>query len=85
VQRDTANRNARYPNTIVVAISTQGRAVSAHVPLDPTPTNGLSAPSFVKCEQLITISKERLGARLGQLDAEDMAKVSRALRMMLAL
>jgi mRNA interferase MazF len=85
VQRDAANTNDRYPNTIVAAISTKGRLVSAHVSLEPTPTNGLSAQSFVKCEQLFTISKERLGTRVGKLTPQQMSSVSRALQVVLDL
>jgi mRNA-degrading endonuclease toxin of MazEF toxin-antitoxin module len=45
----------------------------------------LTAPSFVKCEQLITISKSRLESRIGRLTAADMAQVARALRIIMDL
>ena len=83
VQIDDANRNPRYPNTIVAAISTRGREVTAHVHLRPSTGNRLTAPSFVKCEQILTISKERLERRIGVLDAPDLARVSAALRTVL--
>ena len=85
VQTDPANRNQRYPNTIVVTVSTSGRDVPSHVSLSPSPENGLSASSFVKCEQLLTISKERLSQRVGRIDAEDLSRVESALRIVLAL
>lgn len=85
VQTDPANLNPRYPNTIVATVSTQGRNVPSHVRLDPTAENGLTAPSFVKCEQLMTISKARLDQRLGRLAATDLERLAAALRIVLAL
>lgn len=85
VQTDPANHNPRYPNTIVVAISTKGRNVSSHVHIEPTDTNGLTDPSFIKCEQVMTISKDRLETRLGRLSPDDMEQVAAALRTVLEL
>jgi mRNA-degrading endonuclease toxin of MazEF toxin-antitoxin module len=85
VQTNAANRNPRYPNTIAVTVSTTGRDVPSHVRLEPTDTNGLSAPSFVKCEQLLTIGKERLREQVGRLGARDLKRVAAALRVVLAL
>ncbi len=85
VQTDPANHNPRYPNTIVVAISTKGRNVPSHVHVEPTDTNGLTAPSYIKCEQILTISKDRLEARLGRLSPDDMERVATALRTVLEL
>ncbi len=85
VQTDAANTNPRYPNTVVAAVSTSGRAIATHVPLTPSAQNGLPAPSFVKCEQLFTLSKSRLLARLGQLDPGELAQVDTALRQSLDL
>jgi mRNA interferase MazF len=86
VQNDPFNTNERYPNTIVVAISKRGRPVPTHVAVPKTRENGLREPiSYAKCEQLITISKERLGRRLGRLEDEPLAQVSQALRRVLRL
>ena len=85
VQTDAANRQPRYPNTIVVTVSAKGRSVPFHVPLAPSAANGLSAPSFAKCEQLLTISKERLRDRVGRLSTDDLTKVGTALRLALDL
>lgn len=85
VQSDVANSNPRYPNVIVAAVSTKGRKVPFHVPLAPTPGSGLAAPSWVKCEQLLTISKDRLGSRLGQVAPAELAAVDAALQLVLDL
>lgn len=85
VQANAPNRNENYPNTIVVAVSRSGRDVPSHVLVEPAEENGLQAPSYVKCEQLQTISKERLSERIGRLTADDMREVSAALRRMMSL
>src|SRR5947209_4071719 len=74
VQTDAANSNPRYPNTIVATVSTSGRNVASHVLLQPSPRNGLSAVSYVKWEQVLTISKDRLQGRLGQNDTHELTK-----------
>lgn len=85
VQNDPANRNPRYPNTIVIAISTKGRLVSFHFLLKPTSTNGLGEPCYAKCEQIMTIDKERLVNRIGRITQDEMAQVDEALKIVLAL
>lgn len=85
VQRDAGNLARAYPNTVVVAVSSQGHEIPLHVRVRPTRENGLKNVSFVKCEQVFTLSKERLGARLGRLRADEMRQVGEALRLNLGL
>ena len=85
VQNDAANTNPRYPNTIVAAVSTSGRPVATHISLAPSARNGLSAASHVKCEQLVTISKDRLLGRIGEIAPEDLARADAALKLALDL
>lgn len=85
VQNDPFNQNERYPNTVVVAISRSGRSVPTHVVLEPDTDNGLKERSYVKCEQLVTISKDRLDAYVGTVNAETMQEVNQALKRVLAL
>jgi mRNA interferase MazF len=59
VQTDAANLNPRYPNTIVVTVSTKGKPVPFHVSIEPSEQNGLKEKSFVKCEQVLTIADGR--------------------------
>ena len=83
IQTDAANRNPRYPNTIVLTVSTKGKAVPFHVPVNPSEGNGLQEKSFVKCEQILTVSKERLIHRVGCLDDERMDAIVVAIRRVL--
>jgi mRNA interferase MazF len=85
IQTDAANTNPHYPNTIVLTVSTKGHAVTSHVEIQPSTTNGLREASFVKTEQVMTISKERLEKQLGVLDPADLARVAFALRKVLVL
>ena len=83
IQTDAANLNPRYPNTIILTISTKGKAVPFHVPIDASERNGLKERSFVKCEQVMTITKERLVRRLGHLEENSLYLVAASLRKVL--
>jgi mRNA interferase MazF len=85
VQLDPANRNPRYPNTIVVTVSTSGRDVFSHVPIEPTSENGLRERSFAKCEQILTVSKDRLSGYIGRVSPELMNRAAQAMKRMLAI
>jgi mRNA interferase MazF len=85
VQTDAASSNPRYPNVVVVGVSTKGRPVPFHVVLPPDPTTGLDRESFAKCEQIMTISKDRLVRHIGRVGPETMEKVAIALRLVLDL
>lgn len=85
VQTDAANQHPRYPNTIVVTVSTSGRDVPTHVRIGPDRENGLARASYAKCEQVLTISKFRLERRLGRLAPADVEAINRALAIALSL
>jgi len=85
MQTNAATRNPHYPNTIVLALSTSGRAVPFHVALSPSTDNGLRTASFVKCEQILTISKDRLRELWGRIGEADMEAVEEAVTLVLAL
>lgn len=86
VQSDALNANERYPNTIIVAISTHGRPVPTHVAIPRNKQNGLwESVSYAKCEQVLTVSKARLQRRLGSITAEQRAAVASAIKRVLSL
>lgn len=85
IQNDAGNLASTYPNTIVVAVSTHGREIPLHIRLRPSKLNGLRQLSFAKCEQIFTISKERVGTRLGRLRPEEMESVALAIGLSLGL
>lgn len=85
IQTDAANTNPRYPNTIVLTLSTKGLPVATHVKIAPDARNGLCEPSWVKCEQVLTISKDRLVTLWGSVAATEMIQIERAVRSALGL
>lgn len=87
LQNDIGNENPRYPNTVVLAMSTRGKPVPFHIRIGPDRKNGLREPTYVKCEQILTIAKARLFGRrsLGTLAGDEMRKVETAVKLSLAL
>lgn len=86
VQNDHGNHSLRYPNTIVVAVSRQGRPIPFHVRIDAGPDSGLAADSWAKCEQVLTVAKDRLGAApRGRVSLETMRRVDQALLLSLGI
>jgi mRNA interferase MazF len=87
LQNDAGNQNPRYPNTVVLAMSTHGRPIPFHIRIDPSPQNGLQEVTYVKCEQILTLAKARLLDRepMGRLSPAEMRKVEVAVKLSLAL
>ena len=85
VQADPINRSTRYTNTIVVALTTVFHPVPTHIQVEPNGENGLSQTSYVLCEQIQTISRDRLQARIGRIDSDSLTKVDQALKRVLSL
>jgi mRNA interferase MazF len=83
IQTNAANSNAGYPNTIVLAVSTKGKPVPFHVALKPHRGNGLTEESFVKCEQVLTVAKERLVRKLGAVGEGELQQINHAVRLVL--
>jgi mRNA interferase MazF len=64
---------------------TKLKNIPAHIRVDP-PEGGLKAPSVVLCDQLRTISKNRLGnAHWGSVSTSTLAAVETILRVLLSL
>src|ERR1051325_317807 len=78
VQADPINRSTRYTNTVVVALSTVFHPVPTHIQIEPSDENGLNHTSYVLCEQIQTISRDRLQSRIGTIDSESLGKVDQA-------
>jgi mRNA interferase MazF len=85
IQTDAANLNPNYPNAIVVAMSTKGKSVPFHVVVAPSSVNGLNKISYIKSEQVLTVSKERLVKQIGMLEEKYMSQVEGAIKLVLDL
>lgn len=83
----SADRFNRGPAGLVIVapMTTRDRRLPLHVAVDP-PEGGVRRRSFVKCEDVRSISKDRLsGTRWGALSARTMAKIEDLLRILLDL
>lgn len=68
---------------VVLPITTRAKGVPFHVSIDP-PEAGLKVRSFIKCEDVRSMAKERLVRRLGAISAATMDAVEDRLRILLA-
>jgi mRNA interferase MazF len=83
VSSDRLNRSTA-DLAVVVPLTTVDKRIRAHVPVDP-PEGGLRRRSFVKPEDLRSVSTQRLGRRLGTVSPGTMEVVESRLRMLLDL
>jgi mRNA interferase MazF len=68
----------------VVPITTRARPLRSYLAIAP-PEGGLKQESFIICDQVRTISKERLGKRYGAVSAATMLEVERRVKFLLDL
>ena len=69
---------------VVLPITSKGKGIRSHVPVSP-PEGGLQVASYIKCEDVRSISMQRFGRRLGKVTAPTMNEVENRLRIILAL
>lgn len=69
---------------IILPLTSQEKGVRSHVSLSP-PEGGLRKPSFIKCEDIRSVSVERLSKRLGRVAPETMDAVEFRLRVLIEL
>lgn len=53
--------------------------------IEPTARNGLKSTCRIMVDKITTVSKARLGKRVGRLDDEDLVRLNRALVVFLGL
>jgi mRNA interferase MazF len=83
VSADPLNES-RAGVAIVVPTTTTPRGLPSHVEIDPT-SSGLDELSYAKCEDVKSISEQRLIAQLGAVSDVVMLEIARALRFLLYL
>ena len=69
---------------VIVPLTTRDKKNSLHVPVDP-PEGGVTARSFAKCEDVRSLSKDRLKDRWGRVEPATLAEVEDRLRVLLGL
>jgi mRNA interferase MazF len=69
---------------VVVPITTTYRGLPSHVEIDQG-SSGLDEVSYAKCEDVKSVSEQRMIARLGAVGDDVMFQTARALRFLLDL
>jgi mRNA interferase MazF len=85
VQSDLGNHAEGARTTIVVPLTTQGRAYAFYVPVPRAKDNGLPADSWANATQVFTVDKARLAKRLGETTPAQMRALATALLAVLEL
>ena len=82
----STDRFNRGPAELVVVVPITGteRGIPLHVRIDP-PEGGLKKRSFVKCEDVRSVSRERLTRRWGVVSRATLSAVEDRLRILLEL
>ena len=71
--------------TVCVFTTDATEAPLFRLPVTPSDRNGLRSVSRLMVDKLTTVSKERLGERIGRLDDEDVVRLNRAILVFLGL
>ncbi len=69
---------------VVLPITSKSKGIRSHVPVSP-PEGGLSVQSYIKCEDVRSVSIQRLERRLGKVTARTLKEVENRLRIILVL
>ena len=69
---------------ILAPMTTRHKGIRSHVPVNP-PEGGLDRPSYIRCEDIRSVSKDRLIKRLGAVSPPTVAEVEDRLRILLEL
>lgn len=69
---------------VVIPITTTHRGLPSHIEIDQG-DSGLDEVSYAKCEDVKSISEQRLIARLGSVGEDVVLQAARALRFLLEL
>ena len=69
---------------IVLPVISKSKGIPFHVRIDP-PEGGVRMPSFIKCEDVRSISLERFEKRWGIVSLETMMAVEDRLRILMGL
>lgn len=71
--------------TICVFTTDETEAPLFRLPIEPSERNGLRTVSRLMVDKIVTVSKDKLGERIGRLDDADVVRFNRALMVFLGL
>lgn len=69
---------------IVLPITSNPRTIPSHIKIEKN-EGGLKKESFIKCDQIRTLSKSRFKKKIGRVSNETMSKIEDVLRIILCL
>ena len=69
---------------VVLPVTSKGKGISWHVAIDP-PEGGVTQPSYIKCEDVRSVSKTRLSDRWGSVSPATLDQVADRLKILLDL
>ena len=84
VVSDDAFNAGRSGLVIVVPLTSHFKNIPYHVAVEP-PEGGLKLTSYIKCEDVRSIARERLEVSWGAVSAETLAAVEDRLRLLMRL
>lgn len=67
---------------VIIPITTKQKGIPFHVPINP-PEGGVSQKSFIKCEDIRSVSTERLSKCLGKVSLETLKAVEDRFKILL--
>ena len=85
LQCDEGNLAPGARTTILVPLTTQGRAFVFYIPVPKGPITGLREASWANCTQILTVDKERLKTRLGAVSESVLDNLLGAVAMTLGV
>ena len=72
-----------FPFVIVVPLTTAQRGLSLHVEVEASADTGLAATSYVQCELIRSVNRNRLVHRLGAIGRDISNQVSTVIKTLL--
>ncbi len=71
--------------TICAFTSDPSEAQLLRLRIEPSDLNGLTVPSRLMVDKVTTVSRSKIGSRIGRLAPDDIAKLNRAIIVLLGL
>jgi len=70
---------------VILPITSKGKGIPWHVPIKASSDVGLTRDSYIMCEAIRCVARERLMKRLGDVPSPILAEVEKRLRILLEL
>ena len=71
--------------TVCPLTTDQEHGVSFRLPISPSERNGLDFPSLIMVDRIATVRRARLNTQIGELEADTMRTLGRAIALFLGL